>query len=79
MPAVTKSPVSKRMLLAGGCGDTNGKPKIGETSHLEEAYDFGKNKIGYKDCGSLVMDIPGYAQPVEMFMVKAIACNRSAI
>ncbi len=36
-------------------------------------------KIGYKDCGSLVMDIPGYAQPVEMFMVKAIACNRSAI
>lgn len=31
------------MLLAGGCGDTNGKPKIGETSHLEEAYDFGKN------------------------------------
>ncbi|MDE6761086.1 MAG: flavodoxin family protein [Lachnospiraceae bacterium] len=31
------------MLLAGGCGDTNGKPKIGETQHLAEAYEFGKN------------------------------------
>lgn len=33
----------KGMLLAGGCGDTNGKPRIGETAHLEEAYLFGKN------------------------------------
>ena len=33
----------KGMLLAGGCGDTNGKPKIGETQHLTEAYEFGKN------------------------------------
>lgn len=29
------------MLLAGGCGDTNGKPRIGETAHLAEAYRFG--------------------------------------
>ncbi|MDE6434471.1 MAG: flavodoxin family protein [Lachnospiraceae bacterium] len=33
----------KGMLLAGGCGDTNGKPQIGETQHLMEAYEFGKN------------------------------------
>lgn len=33
----------KGMLLAGGCGDTNGKPKISETQHLTEAYEFGKN------------------------------------
>lgn len=32
----------KGMLLAGGCGDTNGKPEISETSHLKEAYEFGK-------------------------------------
>jgi len=32
----------KGMLLAGGCGDTNGKPRISETVHLKEAYDFGK-------------------------------------
>lgn len=30
------------MLLAGGCGDTNGGPQIGNTSRLEEAYSFGK-------------------------------------
>lgn len=33
----------KGMLLAGGCGDTNGKPQIGQTSHLQAAYEFGKN------------------------------------
>lgn len=33
----------KGMLLAGGCGDTNGRPQIDNTNHLEEAYDFGKN------------------------------------
>ena len=32
----------KGMLLAGGCGDTNGKPQIGKTGHLKEAYGFGK-------------------------------------
>ncbi len=32
----------KGMLLAGGCGDTNGKPQISKTIHLKEAYDFGK-------------------------------------
>ena len=32
----------KGMLLAGGCGDTNGKPQISKTNHLKEAYKFGK-------------------------------------
>lgn len=27
--------------LAGGCGDTNGKPRIAETRHLEGAFAFG--------------------------------------
>lgn len=31
------------MLLAGGCGDTNGQPQIDKTGHLQEAYEFGKN------------------------------------
>ncbi|PWM34915.1 MAG: flavodoxin family protein [Clostridiales bacterium] len=38
------------MLLAGGCGDTNGRPQIGRTGHLERAYRFGKNV--YPDCGN---------------------------
>lgn len=32
----------KGMILAGGCGDTNGKPQIEKTSYLEKAYEFGK-------------------------------------
>ena len=32
----------KGMLLAGGCGDTNGKPQIDKTDFLEQAYGFGK-------------------------------------
>ena len=33
---------NKGMLLAGGCGDTNGNPCIDKTDHLREAYEFGK-------------------------------------
>lgn len=33
----------KGMLLAGGCGDTNGKPQIDKTDHLREAHEFGRN------------------------------------
>lgn len=33
----------KGMLLAGGCGDTNGKPQIDKTNYLQKAYEFGKN------------------------------------
>ena len=32
----------KGMLLAGGCGDTNGKPQIDKTDFLKQAYEFGK-------------------------------------
>ncbi len=31
------------MVLAGGCGSTNGRPAIEKTGHLERARDFGKN------------------------------------
>lgn len=31
------------MVLAGGCGDTNGRPQIDKTGYLQEAYEFGKN------------------------------------
>ena len=35
------------MLLAGGCGDTNGPPQIGKTEHLERAYLFGRDLYYY--------------------------------
>lgn len=31
------------MVLAGGCGDTNGRPQIDKTQHLNSAYEFGKS------------------------------------
>lgn len=34
------------MLLAGGCGDTNGRPRIDKTPHLETAYRFGRSLYG---------------------------------
>ena len=37
----------KGMVLAGGCGDTNGQPQIDKTGKLQQAYEFGKNI--YKD------------------------------
>ena len=33
----------KGMVLAGGCGDTNGKPQIDKTNHLKDAYACGLN------------------------------------
>lgn len=33
----------KGMLLAGGCGDTNGRPRIAGTDWLNKAYDFGRS------------------------------------
>lgn len=41
------------------------------TQSDEQAQHFYR-KLGYKDCGGLVMDIPGYAQPMEIFLYKAI-------
>lgn len=37
----------------------------------EEAQHFYR-KLGYKDCGGFVIDIPKYEQPMEMFFIKAI-------
>ena len=37
----------------------------------EEAQHFYR-KLGYKDCGGFTVDIPGYEQPMELFMSKQI-------
>ncbi len=29
-------------------------------------------KLGYKDCGGLLIDIPSYEQPMELFLIKEI-------
>lgn len=37
----------------------------------EEAQHFYR-KLGYKDCGGFIIDIPGFEQPMEMFFIKKI-------
>ena len=37
----------------------------------EDAQHFYR-KLGYKDCGGFTVDIPGYEQPMELFMSKAL-------
>ena len=37
----------------------------------EDAQHFYR-KLGYKDCGGFVVDAPGYEQPMEMIMIKAV-------
>lgn len=37
------------VLLAGGCGDTNGRPQIGETGWLDKAREFGRTVYGQTD------------------------------
>lgn len=39
----------KGMLLAGGCGESNGKPAIEKTAWLEKAYMFGKTIYAGRD------------------------------
>ena len=40
----------------------------------EDAQHFYR-KLGYKDCGGFVIDIPGYEQPMEMIMIKNLCIN----
>ena len=37
----------------------------------EEAQHFYR-KLGYKDCGGFTVDIPGFEQPMEMFLSKGL-------
>lgn len=41
------------------------------STQVDEAAQHFYRKLGYKDCGGLVIDIPGYEQPMEMFMIKS--------
>lgn len=37
----------------------------------EEAQHFYR-KLGYKDCGGFIVNIQGYEQPMELFLIKAL-------
>ena len=63
-----------RMLMAHWEADMKSKGYgmlLTSTQVDEEAQRFYR-KLGYKDCGGFTVDIPGYEQPMELFMIKAI-------
>ena len=63
-----------RMLMAHWEADMKSKGYgmlLTSTQVDEDAQHFYR-KLGYKDCGGFTVDIPGYEQPMELFMIKAI-------
>ena len=38
----------------------------------DENAQYFYRKLGYKDCGGLTVDVPGYEQPMEIFLRKVI-------
>ncbi len=42
------------------------------SSQSDENAQHFYRKLGYKDCGCLIMDVSGYEQPTEIFFVKPI-------
>ena len=42
------------------------------STQVDENAQHFYRKLGYKDKGGLIVDVPGYEQPMEMFLIKAI-------
>lgn len=42
------------------------------STQVDETAQHFYRKLGYKDCGGLIMDSPRYAQPMEIFLVKEL-------
>lgn len=42
------------------------------STQVDETAQHFYRKLGYKDCGGFIINIPGYAQPMELFLVKEI-------
>jgi GNAT superfamily N-acetyltransferase len=51
---------------------TQGYKIIMTSTQVDEDAQHFYRKLGFKDCGCLVLDIPGFEQPLEMFMAKAL-------
>lgn len=42
------------------------------STQVDETAQHFYRKLGYQDCGGLIVNIPGYEQPMELFMSKGI-------
>jgi len=42
------------------------------STQVDETAQHFYRRLGYSDCGGLIMNLPGYEQPMEMFMAKKL-------
>ncbi len=42
------------------------------STRVDETAQHFYRKLGYKDCGGLIINIPAYAQSMELFLVKEL-------
>jgi len=42
------------------------------STRIDETAQHFYRKLGYKDCGSLIINIPQYTQPMEVFLAKEL-------
>jgi len=42
------------------------------STQADETAQHFYRKLGYKDCGSLMITVPAYAQPMELFLEKEL-------
>ena len=50
---------------------SNGYGMLMTSTQVDEEAQHFYRKLGYKDSGGFVVDVPGYEQPMEMIMIKA--------
>ena len=42
------------------------------STQVDEGAQYFYRKLGYRDCGGFVIDLPAFAQPMELFLIKGI-------
>lgn len=60
------------MLFIDSTYRSKGYGMIMTSTQVDEDAQHFYRKLGYKDCGGFIVDIPGYEQPMEMIMIKKI-------
>ena len=58
--------------LGGGHEGTGLRPGLMTSTLVDETAQHFYRKLGYRDAGGLLLDVPGYEQPMELFLIKAI-------
>jgi len=46
------------------------------STQVDETAQHFYRRLGYRDCGGLLIDIPAYAQPMELFLIKDLEGDR---